>query len=152
MLDDPYDLNRFLFAQARDYGIALAELRTGAKRSHWMWYVFPQLDGLGYSAVAKQFSIKSLDEARAYLAHPVLGKRITDCSRAVLQVQDRTARQIFGTPDDLKLRSSMTLFAQVSDADAVFHRVLERYFDGAPDARTLDLLSAAGHLQDPEHA
>lgn len=140
--DDPHDLNRFVFAQARDYGVALAELRAGAKRSHWMWYVFPQFDGLGYSATAHQYAIKSLDEARAYLAHPVLGKRIIDCCRAVLVVKDRSARQIFSTPDDLKLRSSMTLFAQVSEPDSVFHRVLARYFEGVPDPKTLALLAA----------
>jgi len=140
-MDDPHDLNRFLLAQARDYGTAMAELRAGAKRSHWMWYVFPQVDGLGYSSVSKQYAIRSADEARAYLAHPVLGKRIVDCCRAVLMVKERTARQIFGTPDDLKLRSSMTLFAQVSEPGSAFHIVLDRYFDGVPDPRTLELLA-----------
>jgi uncharacterized protein (DUF1810 family) len=140
-MDDPYELSRFVLAQARDYGNALAELRAGQKRSHWMWYVFPQYDGLGYSSIAKQYAIKSLDEARAYLAHPVLGKRIVDCCRAVLAIRERTARQVFGTPDDLKLRSSMTLFAQVSEPGSAFHLVLDRYFEGVPDARTLELLA-----------
>jgi uncharacterized protein (DUF1810 family) len=140
--DDPHDLNRFILAQSRDYATAMAELRAGAKRSHWMWYVFPQFDGLGYSSTAKQYAVKSVDEARAYLAHPVLGKRIVDCCRALLAVRDRTARQILGTPDDLKLRSSMTLFAQVSEPGSAFQIVLDRYFDGVPDAKTLELLAA----------
>lgn len=138
---DPHDLDRFVLAQSRDYATALAELRIGAKRSHWMWYVFPQLDGLGSSAMAQRYAIGSLEEARAYLAHPLLGMRLVDGCRALLAVKNRSARQILGTPDDLKLRSSMTLFVQVSEPGSVFQLVLDRYYGGVPDARTLALLS-----------
>ncbi len=145
-MSDPFDLNRFVVAQAEDYEAAIAEIRAGRKRSHWMWYVFPQVEGLGHSGVSRMYSIKSVDEARAYLGHPVLGPRLLECAEAVLRVQGRTAREIFGSPDDLKLRSSATLFAAVSPETPVFQRVLDRYYQGAPDDRTLQILkSLPGH-------
>jgi uncharacterized protein (DUF1810 family) len=137
-MTDPHDLARFVDAQAGVHDAALAEIRAGRKRTHWMWFVFPQVAGLGVSPTAQHYAIRSLDEARAYLAHPVLGPRLVECAEALLAVQGRTAHAIFGRPDDLKLRSSMTLFAHVTGVDSVFARVLERYFDGQPDARTLE--------------
>jgi uncharacterized protein (DUF1810 family) len=140
--NDPYDLNRFVRAQESDYDRALAEIRSGRKRTHWMWYVFPQLDGLGFSETARRYAIRGLDEARAYLEHPVLGPRLVACAEAVLAVPERSAREIFGTPDDLKLRSCATLFAEVSPAGSVFRRLLEEYFGGEADGRTLALLGS----------
>jgi uncharacterized protein (DUF1810 family) len=133
------DLGRFVSAQSAVYPDALAELKEGRKRSHWMWFVFPQIAGLGSSPTAQRYAIASLEEARAYLAHPVLGPRLEECARAVLAVDGKTAEDIFGYPDDLKLRSSMTLFARAADDPGVFQAVLDRYYDG-PDPRTLDLL------------
>ncbi len=144
MADDPYDLARFVTAQADDYDTALAEVRAGRKRSHWMWYVFPQLDGLGSSPTAKQYAIKSAAEARAYLAHPTLGPRLVRVCAAAVEVRGRSAREVFGSPDDLKLRSSATLFAALSPPGSVFQQVLDQYFDGEPDGRTEQLLAAAG--------
>jgi uncharacterized protein (DUF1810 family) len=141
--DDPYDLDRFMEAQARDYARALAEVRAGRKRSHWMWYIYPQYDGLGFSPTSQRYALKSLDEARAYLAHPVLGPRLIESVEAVLGVEGRSASEIFGYPDDRKLRSCATLFAQVSPAGSVFHRLLDRYFGGEPDDQTLRLLGIA---------
>ena len=140
MSPDPFDLDRFLSAQAGVYDRALAEIQRGRKDSHWMWFGFPQIDGLGFSATAKTYAIKSLDEARAYLAHPALGPRLVECAEAVLGVEGRTAEDIFGPIDALKLRSSATLFAAVSPAGSVFHRLIETYFHGEPDAKTLRLL------------
>lgn len=137
----PFDLSRFVHAQAGVYEQALAELRAGRKRSHWMWYVFPQLAGLGTSTTAREFAIRDLDEARAYLAHPELGRRLHACAAAMLGVTGRTAHDILGSPDDMKLRSSATLFAQLSERDSVFHEILRRYYDGEPDPRTLQLLN-----------
>ncbi len=136
-------LQRFLDAQHAVYAQALAELRAGRKRTHWMWFVFPQVAGLGLSATAAHYAIADLAEARAYLAHPLLGPRLEECARALLDVTGRTAHEILGSPDDLKLRSSMTLFAQVAGADSVFRRVLERYYGGEADARTLELLASS---------
>jgi len=133
------DLSRFVSAQAAVYPEALAELKEGRKRTHWMWFVFPQIAGLGVSPTARRYAIRSLDEARAYLAHPVLGPRLEECARAVLGVDGKTAEDIFGHPDDLKLRSSMTLFARAANDPGVFQAVLDRYYDG-PDPKTLDLL------------
>ena len=133
------DLERFVTAQADVYDTAVAELRAGDKRSHWMWFVFPQLAGLGSSPAAQRYAISDLDEARAYLAHPVLGPRLLEAARALLGVEGRSATQILGHPDDLKLRSSMTLFARAADDPEVFEAVLDRYYDG-PDPRTLELL------------
>ena len=140
MSEDPFDLDRFVRAQTSDYERALAEINGGRKQSHWMWYVFPQCAGLGHSPTSQRYAISTLDEARAYLAHPILGRRLTECATAVLGVQDRTAHQIFGSPDDLKLQSSATLFALVSADDSVFHRVLDKYFGGHADERTLGLV------------
>lgn len=140
MPDDPHDLQRFLDAQSRSYVTALAEIRAGWKRSHWMWYVFPQFDGLGFSAASRHYAIKSLDEARAYLAHPVLGSRLSECCEALMALGESDPHEIFGSPDDLKLGSSMTLFAQVSVDESVFHRVLNKYFDGERDKRTIELI------------
>ena len=135
------DLTRFLEAQRETYATALSELRRGRKQSHWMWFIFPQIDGLGSSPPARHYAIKSRDEARAYLQHPVLGPRLLECAEAVLAIEARSAREIFGTPDDLKLRSSATLFAAVSPKGSMFERVLDKYFDGQPDQKTLSLLS-----------
>ncbi|HEX6976426.1 MAG TPA: DUF1810 domain-containing protein [Vicinamibacterales bacterium] len=137
---DPHDLARFVTAQRGSYEHALTEIQSGRKRSHWMWYVFPQFEGLGFSAMSKQYAIKSLAEAEAYLQHPVLGPRLLEIARTALAVKGRNALEVFGSPDDLKLRSSATLFAAISPAGSVFHQVLDRYFDGEPDERTLALL------------
>lgn len=144
--DDPFDLARFLAAQSSSYAAALAEIASSRKRTHWMWFVFPQLAGLGTSAMAERYAIRSLDEARAYLAHGVLGPRLVECATALLALEGCSARQIFGSPDDLKLRSSVTLFALASPEDSVFHAVLARYFASAPDARTLALLDGLSGL------
>jgi len=142
---DPYSLTRFLEAQEGGaYEHALAELRAGHKRSHWMWFVFPQIAGLGISARAQRFAIGSLDEVRAYLAHPVLGPRLIECAEALLALEGKhSAVEILGYPDDLKLCSSATLFRQASPVGSVFERLLEKYFDGRPDERTLALLAVA---------
>src|SRR5262249_31007876 len=137
--DDPHDLRRFVAAQENDYEAALAEIRSGRKRSHWMWYIFPQFDGLGASTTSKFYAVKSIDEAQAYLRHAVLGPRLVACAEALLAIGDRSAHDIFGSPDDLKLRSSATLFAAVSPPGSVFHRVLDKYFDKLHDNRTLQL-------------
>lgn len=135
-----FDLERFVTAQRQNYDDAIRELRGGAKETHWMWYVFPQIDGLGTSAMARQFAISSLDEARAYLDHPVLGPRLLECTRAVNGLIGKSALRIFGTPDNLKFRSSMTLFAQVAGPESVFSEALRKYFDG-PDPLTLRCLT-----------
>jgi uncharacterized protein (DUF1810 family) len=137
---DPHDLHRFVRAQAGDYARALSEVRAGQKHSHWMWYIFPQIAGLGFSPMSVRYSIKSLEEARAYLSHPVLGVRLIKCFEALLDVKDRSAFEIFDSPDDRKLKSSATLFAIVSPEASVFHRVLEKYFDSEMDRKTLRLL------------
>jgi uncharacterized protein (DUF1810 family) len=137
---DPFDLNRFLHAQEGIYDSVLAELRRGQKRTHWMWFIFPQIDGLAHSATAKHYAIKSIAEAQQYLNHPVLGTRLLECAETVLAVEGRSVAEIFGYPDDLKLKSSMTLFGQVADPGSVFTRVLDKYFQGERDARTLDIL------------
>jgi uncharacterized protein (DUF1810 family) len=139
---DPFDLQRFVNAQEGIYKSALAELHSGRKRTHWMWFVFPQIQGLGFSPTSKRYAIRSSDEARAYLDHPVLGKRLVECAEAVLSVQGRSASAIFGSPDDIKLKSSMTLFDAVSAPGSVFSQVLERYFQGQRDRKTLDILGA----------
>jgi len=138
--NDPFDLNRFVTAQEMSYDRALQEIRTGRKRTHWMWYIFPQLDGLAFSAMSKQYSIKSVDEAKAYLNHPTLGPRLLQCAQAVLEVDGRSVTAIFGTPDDLKLRSCATLFASISPPGSVFHRLLDKYYNADQDEKTLELL------------
>ena len=137
---DPFDLARFTSAQEGVYERALTEVRAGDKRSHWMWFVFPQIDGLGSSPTAKHYAIKTAAEARAYLDHPVLGPRLRECAEAVLAVENRSAFDIFGSPDDLKLKSCMTLFESVDGAGSVFGRVLDRYFEAKRDERTLQIL------------
>ena len=136
---DPYDLQRFVQAQEQGgtYAQAFAELRRGRKTGHWMWFVFPQIAGLGQSPTSRHFAIRSLDEAKAYLAHPVLASRLLECAGAVAAVIDRTAPEIFGAVDAQKLRSSMTLFREAAPDVHVFERVLDRYFDGALDSETL---------------
>jgi uncharacterized protein (DUF1810 family) len=139
-VSDPYDLERFIDAQDGVYEQALSELRRGRKTGHWMWFVFPQIEGLGHSPMAQQYAISGLDEARAYLAHPALGPRLVECARVVASTTGRSAHEIFGSPDDLKLRSSMTLFARAASDTPEFQQVLDRYFDGKPDERTLERL------------
>jgi uncharacterized protein (DUF1810 family) len=140
-LNDPHDLSRFVEAQEDDYDQALDEVRSGRKYSHWMWYIFPQFQGLGFSSTSQHYAIKSLEEARAYLNHSVLGPRLLECAQAALGVEGRSAHDIFGSPDDMKLRSCATLFAQVSLAGSVFERLLDKYFNGKPDEKTLELLN-----------
>lgn len=140
MPDDPFGLGRFVAAQERIYPSVLAELAAGKKRSHWMWFIFPQFAGLGISATAQLYAIGSLGEARAYLAHPLLGPRLRECTALVNRIEGRSARAIFRTPDDLKFRSSMTLFAHAGDDNRVFLDAIEKYFAGKPDRRTLDLI------------
>jgi len=137
---DPFDLARFVTAQADCYQQALMEIRNGEKESHWMWFIFPQIAGLGSSVMAKRYAITSLDEATAYLHHPLLGPRLQSCCEAVLGLVDLTPMDVFGTPDDMKLQSSMTLFSRVAGANSCFGRVLEKWYAGQPCARTLALL------------
>jgi uncharacterized protein (DUF1810 family) len=141
MSDDPYHLDRFVEAQAHGvHDRALAELRSGRKTSHWMWFVFPQVAGLGSSPTSRRYAVGSVEEARAYLRHPVLGPRLLECVRAVLAHADLSARQLLGSPDDVKLRSSMTLFAVADDSEPVFQQVLDAFFAGERDPRTIELL------------
>jgi uncharacterized protein (DUF1810 family) len=137
---DPHDLARFVVAQVDDYDEAIAEIQVGRKTSHWMWYIFPQIDGLGFSSMSRRYSIKSLDEARAYLDHPVLGPRLLACVEAALSVDGRSAYQIFGSPDDMKLKSSATLFASVTPPGSLFARLLDKFFAGVRDGKTLGLI------------
>lgn len=141
-MDDPYDLERFVTAQnsGGTYDQALAELQNGSKRTHWMWFVFPQITGLGKSAASRKYAISSLDEARAYLAHPVLGPRLIECADTVGGLKDLTASQIFGAVDAKKLHSSMTLFLRAEPGETAFKQVLSRFFDGEPDPATDELL------------
>ena len=140
---DRFNLARFVDAQEGVYSTALAELESGQKRSHWMWFIFPQVDGLGSSSMSKRFAIRSLDEASGYLNHPVLGPRLRECCRALLAVPSISATAIMGYPDDLKLRSSMTLFALVADGHPEFDSVLMKFFGGIRDAETLKLFGRA---------
>ena len=134
------NLERFLSAQERSYETALAEIKRGRKQSHWMWYIFPQIQGLGFSETSKFYAIKDLEEAKEFLAHPVLGQRLIRICNELLKLHDNNANKIFGTPDDLKLKSSMTLFSSL-DANPVFDLVLEKFFNGAKDARTLAIIA-----------
>jgi len=138
---DPFDLQRFVEAQRTTYERARAELLAGRKVTHWMWFVFPQLEGLGRSETARRYAIRSLDEARAYLEHPILGPRLVECTEIVNRIDGKSAREIFGTPDDLKFRSSVTLFAQVARNQPVFEQALAKYFDSVPDPLTIERLS-----------
>ena len=144
MSDGDHELARFEEAQRGTYEAALREVRAGNKRTHWMWFIFPQIAGLGQSTTSRHYAIRSLDEARAYLAHPVLGPRLREISGALLELEEkRSAKQIFGSIDELKLRSSMTLFARAAPEEPVFQSVLDRYFDGASDRKTDDLLRSS---------
>jgi uncharacterized protein (DUF1810 family) len=138
-----HDLRRFVDAQSHNYDQALSEITAGRKRSHWMWYVFPQYEGLGRSSMAQRYAIKSIAEAEAYLRHRILGPRLVECAEALLALEGRSAHEIFGSPDDAKLRSSATLFSCVAPAGSVFHRILDRYYDGEPDRTTLELIGRA---------
>lgn len=131
-------LKKFLTAQESDYSVALAEIKSGRKRSHWMWYIFPQIEGLGYSETSKYYALSNLQEALQYLQHPILGKRLVEISSTLLNLPTSNATEVFGTPDDLKLRSSMTLFAEVPDTSPVFQKILEKYFKGKKDPRTIE--------------
>jgi uncharacterized protein (DUF1810 family) len=143
-VEDPYDLFRFVQAQSSDYERALSEIRKGRKETHWMWYVFPQFDGLAFSSTSRHYAIKSVGEAEAYLRHPILGARLRESAEATLAVEGRNASDVFGSPDDMKLQSSATLFAAVSPPGSVFEKVLDKYFGGERDARTIGLLERAG--------
>ena len=134
------DLNRFVEAQETVYARVCSELRAGAKVSHWMWFVFPQIAGLGYSSMSRKFAIASIDEAREYLGHAVLGPRLRECTALVCVVQGKTIHEIFGSPDDMKFRSCMTLFARVAGEGSIFHQALAKFFGGEPDPRTLELV------------
>jgi uncharacterized protein (DUF1810 family) len=142
-MEDPFRLDRFVDAQdqAGTYEVAVSELRAGHKRSHWMWFVFPQIAGLGQSPTSRRFAISSLDEARAYLTHPVLGPRLLECTRVIAELQGPTAQDIFGGIDAIKLRSSMTLFAHADPDNPLFRRVLDAYFGGVADEATERLLA-----------
>ena len=137
---DPYHLGRFLLAQAPVFDRVLSELHAGMKKSHWMWFIFPQIRGLGRSSISVEYAISGREEAQAYLQHPILGARLKQCTQLVLDVQGRSVEEIFGSPDDMKFRSSMTLFAQVSPDDDIFQRALQKYFGGSPDRLTLERL------------
>lgn len=137
---DPFQLQRFVAAQEGAYEQALLELRNGHKRSHWMWFIFPQIDGLAFSATAKYYAIQSLDEAKAYLQHNILGQNLSECTRTVCVIEGRSAHDIFGNPDDLKLKSCMTLFEFVDGPESVFGQVLDKLYAGERDQKTLQLL------------
>ena len=139
-LSDPFDLSRFVVAQEESFHQALRELRQGRKESHWMWFIFPQIAGLGSSSTARFYAIQSVKEAQSYLAHPILGPRLAECCEAILARDGKSASAIFGCPDDLKLRSCMTLFAHVVGAQSKFMQVIGKYFSGCPDERTIGLL------------
>ena len=139
--NDPHNLQRFLSAQTENYAIALQELQLGRKKSHWIWYIFPQVAGLGYSLMAQEYAIQSRDEAIAYLKHGVLGARLHQCCEALLEHQGTKIETIMGFPDNLKLRSSMTLFATISTKDSIFHKVLDSFYNGQMDKKTIDFLN-----------
>lgn len=140
MSEDPFNLQRFVLAQGSSYEQVLKELRAGQKRTHWMWYVFPQLAGLGTSPTARFYAIKGAAEVEAYLRHPILGPRLEECFEAFLAIKGRSARDILGFPDDLKLRSCATLFSTISPPGSVYSRAIEGAFGGVQDERTLELL------------
>jgi uncharacterized protein (DUF1810 family) len=135
------NLQRFIDAQQQDYATAFAEISNGKKRSHWMWYIFPQVQGLGFSETSRYYAIRDMDEAAAYLAHPVLGKRLIDICKALLTLEENNATKIFGSPDDMKLRSCMTLFSSTPNVDPVFQSVLDKFFDGKKDDATLQIIN-----------
>jgi uncharacterized protein (DUF1810 family) len=137
------NLQRFLNAQQEDYAIALSEIKAGRKKSHWMWYIFPQISGLGFSSTSAYYGIGNLDEATAYLHHPILGKRLLEISETLLNLESQNATAIFGQPDDVKLKSSMTLFSRVPGSPAIFQQVLDKFFEGFTDETTIKLLEKA---------
>ena len=139
-MDDKYDLERFVKEQRRIYSDAYEEVSSGKKRSHWMWYIFPQIVGLGMTATSRKYSIKSLDEAKAYYEHPYLGKNLRDISRALLVLNTNDSYEVFGSPDCLKLRSCMTLFSEAVPSDDVFQKVLDKFYGGQKDKRTLKII------------
>ena len=143
-MKDPYNLQRFITAQETSYATVLHELRAGEKCSHWMWYIFPQIDGLGQSVMAKTYAITSPEEAKAYLQHPLLGSRLRECTELVVNVTGRSVEEIFDYPDNLKFRSSMTLFSEATTEGSIFHKALLKYFEGMPDLLTLHLLETSG--------
>jgi uncharacterized protein (DUF1810 family) len=140
-MNDKDNLIRFIDAQAQNYTDALTEIKSGRKRTHWMWYVFPQIQGLGFSETARYYSINDLDEANAYINHPILGSRLIEISQALLTLKSNDANAILGRPDDMKLKSSMTLFAALPNADPVFELVIKKFFNGQPDDKTLKIIS-----------
>jgi uncharacterized protein (DUF1810 family) len=140
-MEDPFNLHRFVEAQSPAYAQVLSELRAGRKRSHWIWFIFPQLKGPGRSATAEYYGIGSIDEAAEYLKHPILGPRLEECTRLVIAIESMSIEEIFGFPDNLKFRSSMTLFAQIATEIPLFDGALQKYFAGEPDQITLDLLA-----------
>jgi uncharacterized protein (DUF1810 family) len=142
-MKDAYNLHRFITAQHPVYPAALDELRAGQKRGHWMWYIFPQIKGLGQSVMAKNYAIASREEAEAYLEHPLLGARLRECTGLILNVTGRSAEEIFAYPDNLKFRSAMTLFSEITPGNSLFHAALLKYFEGMPDRATLDLLQSS---------
>jgi len=133
-------LQRFIDAQQSDYETALSEIKKGRKQSHWMWYIFPQIQGLGFSATSKLYAIKNLHEAQEYLQHPLLGQRLKEITNALIDLPSNNAHEIFGSPDDVKLKSSMTLFASLPDADPVFESSLKKFFNGEKDVKTLSII------------
>ena len=142
-MSDPHGLSRFITAQEAVYRRVQEELRLGAKRSHWMWFIFPQIAGLGHSEMARRFAIASLEEAAAYLGHPVLGSRLLECTGLVMAVENRSISRILGSPDDMKFCSCMTLFAQAAQDNAIFRNAIEKYYSGRFDPATLEILHAA---------
>ena len=138
---EPETIKKFLNAQQRDYPVALAEIKKGRKQGHWIWYIFPQIAGLGMSGTSMHYAIDDIAQATQYLQHPVLGQRLIEISEAVLAIEGKSANQILGSPDDLKLRSSMTLFSLAEDANQVFQQVLDKYYGGLPDQKTIDILN-----------
>lgn len=138
--DGPHDLARFVRAQEPVYQDVVSELKKGQKRSHWMWFIFAQIDGLGFSDTARRYAIKNAAEARGYLKHPILGSRLVECSRLVQAIKDLPVSQIFGSPDDMKFRSCMTLFASVAEKGSVFQELIDERFAGEPDQRTIEIL------------
>jgi uncharacterized protein (DUF1810 family) len=139
-MNEEHTLQRFIAAQQRDYQTALEEIKQGRKRSHWMWYIFPQVSGLGFSETSKFYAIKDLQEAEEFLNDPVLGKRLIEICQELLKLESNDAHQVFGSPDDIKLKSSMTLFASLNSSNVVFEKVLEKFFKGEKDRKTLELI------------
>lgn len=141
-----YNLERFISAQESDYNIALNEIKHGRKKSHWIWYIFPQLRGLGYSYNSNFYGIEDVDEARKYLAHPVLGARLQEITRALLELKENNAYNIMGSPDNMKLHSCMTLFAYISGNDSIFHKALDKFFAGQYDSGTMQIINKSANF------